>query len=61
MTGKTLRVSMVMETYPQEINGVAMTVSQLVGQLSIKGHHVELIRPNSLWNRPWHTMRRVLC
>ena len=45
MTGNTLRVSMVTETYPPEINGVAMTVSQLVGQLSGKGHHVELVRP----------------
>jgi hypothetical protein len=37
-----LRIAMVSETYPPEINGVAMTVSQLVGQLSTRGHHIEL-------------------
>jgi len=36
---------MVSETYPPEINGVAMTVSQLVRQLSVRGHHIELVRP----------------
>lgn len=45
MTGKRLRVSMVTETYPPEINGVAMTVSQLVGQLAARGNLVELVRP----------------
>ncbi len=45
MTGETLRISMVTETYPPEINGVAMTVAQLVGQLSARGHLVELVRP----------------
>jgi glycosyltransferase involved in cell wall biosynthesis len=43
--GKALRISMVTETYPPEINGVAMTLSQLAGQLASKGHHVQLVRP----------------
>lgn len=45
MTGKALRVSMVSETFPPEINGVAMTVSQLVRQLGRRGHTVQLVRP----------------
>lgn len=42
---KALQVSMVSETYPPEINGVAMTVSQLVTQLVQRGHLVQLVRP----------------
>jgi hypothetical protein len=33
VSARALRVSMVSETFPPEINGVAMTVSQLVAQL----------------------------
>jgi glycosyltransferase involved in cell wall biosynthesis len=42
---KAFRVSIVSETYPPEINGVAMTVSQLVGQLRRNGNRVQLVRP----------------
>lgn len=40
-----LRVSMVTETYPPEINGVAMTLSRLVEGMLSAGHDVELVRP----------------
>jgi glycosyltransferase involved in cell wall biosynthesis len=40
-----LRVAMLTETYPPEINGVAVTVSHLVQGLLRHGHHVQLIRP----------------
>jgi glycosyltransferase involved in cell wall biosynthesis len=40
-----LRLAIVTETYPPEINGVAMTLSRLVDGLRRRGHHVQLIRP----------------
>jgi glycosyltransferase involved in cell wall biosynthesis len=43
--GKALRICLVTETYPPEINGVAMTLSQLVAQLAGKGHTLQLVRP----------------
>jgi glycosyltransferase involved in cell wall biosynthesis len=43
--GKALRISLVTETFPPEINGVAMTLSQLSEQLGRKGHRLQLVRP----------------
>ena len=40
-----LRVAMVTETYPPEVNGVAFTLSRLVTGLLQANHHVTLIRP----------------
>lgn len=40
-----LRVAVVTETYPPEINGVAMTSGRLVEGLLQRGAHVQLIRP----------------
>ena len=40
-----LRVSLVSETYPPEINGVAMTIGRIVAGLQSRGHQVQLIRP----------------
>lgn len=40
-----LRLAVVTETYPPEVNGVAMTVAQLVTGLQARGHHIQLIRP----------------
>ncbi len=40
-----LRVAMLTETYPPEINGVAVTVAHLVQGLLRHGHRVQLIRP----------------
>ena len=33
------------ETYPPEINGVAMTLHRISGELAIQGHHVSVVRP----------------
>lgn len=44
MRGK-LRVAVVTETYPPEINGVARTVGLMVDALLARGHEVHLIRP----------------
>lgn len=49
MTGATerkiLRVGVVTETYPPEINGVANTMRHLVEGLEQRGHRVHLVRP----------------
>ena len=42
---KALRILFVTETYPPEINGVAMTTSRLVDGLRRRGHWVGLVRP----------------
>ncbi len=40
-----LRIALVTETYPPEINGVAMTLGRLVEGLQVRNHQVHLIRP----------------
>lgn len=40
-----MRVAIVTETYPPEINGVALTVQSLAHGLQGRGHRVQLIRP----------------
>ncbi len=40
-----LRIAVVTETWPPEVNGVALTLSKLVQQLSLKQHAIQLIRP----------------
>jgi glycosyltransferase involved in cell wall biosynthesis len=42
---RKMRVAMVTETYPPEINGVAMTMGRIVAGLQAHGHTVQLIRP----------------
>lgn len=49
-TQQHLRVSLVTETYPPEINGVAMTVGRIVNGLIQQGHSVQVIRPKQDWN-----------
>jgi len=44
LTTSPLRIAVVTETYPPEINGVAMTISRMVEGLR-RQHVVELIRP----------------
>lgn len=41
----SLRVAVVTETYPPDINGVAHTISILVNGLRERGHEITLIRP----------------
>jgi glycosyltransferase involved in cell wall biosynthesis len=40
-----MRIAVVTETYPPEINGVALTVRGFVDQLTRLGHAVQLVRP----------------
>ena len=42
---RRLRVAVVTETYPPEINGVAMTIGRMVRALQQRDHQVQLIRP----------------
>ena len=40
-----MRIAYVTETYPPELNGVALTVERTVKHLRDRGHELELIRP----------------
>jgi glycosyltransferase involved in cell wall biosynthesis len=44
-TSRSLRVAIVTETYPPEINGVAMTIGRMVAGLQNRQHQVQLVRP----------------
>ena len=41
---RRLRIGIVTETYPPEINGVALTVARWIAGLRQRGHHLQLIR-----------------
>ncbi len=41
----SIAIAFVTETFPPEVNGVAMTVGRLVGGLRERGHRVSVIRP----------------
>lgn len=45
-----MRWMLITETFPPEVNGVAMTLSKLVDGLIAHGHEVHIIRPS----RGWH-------
>jgi len=40
-----LRIAVVTETFPPEVNGVAMTLGRIVDGLIRRGHIIQLIRP----------------
>lgn len=42
---RKLRIAVVTETYPPEINGVAMTIGRVVAGLRQREHAVQLVRP----------------
>lgn len=42
---RQLRIAIVTETYPPEVNGVAMTTGRIVDGLLRQGHEVQLVRP----------------
>ena len=41
---KPIRLAVVSETYPPDINGVAMSLSRLIGGLLERGHCIDLYR-----------------
>ncbi len=42
---RNLRIAVVTETYPPEVNGVARTVQRMVQGLLARGHRIDLFRP----------------
>jgi glycosyltransferase involved in cell wall biosynthesis len=42
---RPLRIAVVTETYPPEVNGVARTIGVMVEGLRVRGHAIQLIRP----------------
>jgi glycosyltransferase involved in cell wall biosynthesis len=42
---KFLRIAVVTETWPPEVNGVAMTLSKLIHHLGQRQHTIQLVRP----------------
>ena len=40
-----MRIAMVTETYPPEVNGVARTIGLMAEGLQRRGHSIELVRP----------------
>lgn len=40
-----MKLALVTETFPPEVNGVAMTLNRLASGLAARGHEVEVIRP----------------
>jgi len=49
-----LRIAVVTETYPPEINGVALTLQRVVDGLRERGHMVQLVRPRQPSEAPPH-------
>lgn len=49
---KPLRILLITETYPPEINGVAMTTQRLVEGLRARGHWVGVVRPRQCHEPP---------
>jgi glycosyltransferase involved in cell wall biosynthesis len=44
-TQRFLRIAVVTETWPPEVNGVAVTLSKLIHHLGLRHHTIQLIRP----------------
>ncbi|HZA94938.1 MAG TPA: glycosyltransferase, partial [Burkholderiaceae bacterium] len=45
MLASTVRLAYVTETYPPELNGVALTAERFVSGLRARGHAIDLVRP----------------
>ncbi|MBF8779492.1 glycosyltransferase family 1 protein [Pseudomonas fulva] len=52
MSTPVLRITLVSETFPPEINGVANTLGRLSDGLRQRGHQIELIRPRQPSDEP---------
>lgn len=44
-SAQAMRIAIVTETYPPEVNGVALTVARAAGYLRGRGYEIELVRP----------------
>lgn len=54
-THRSLRLAVVTETYPPEVNGVAVTVARLIEGLLLRGHEIDLVRPRQSLRAPQAT------
>lgn len=54
-THRSLRLAVVTETYPPEVNGVALTVARLIEGLLLRGHEIDLVRPRQSLRAPQAT------
>lgn len=45
LDGRRLRIAVVTETYPPEVNGVAVTIGRIIDGLQHRQHQIQLIRP----------------
>src|SRR5919106_6342430 len=52
-----MRIAMVTETYPPEVNGVARTIGLMAEGLERRGHSIQLVRPRQ--NGHDHAVNRV--
>lgn len=53
----TVKVAIVTETYPPEVNGVASTIARFIEGLEVLGHEITLIRPRQgLKDKPKNEM-----
>ncbi len=50
-TSYPLHISLVTETYPPEVNGVAMTLGKLATGLAARGHRLRIVRPRQKHER----------
>lgn len=62
---RSLRLAVVTETYPPEVNGVALTAARFVEELRRRHHAIQLIRPRQAADEssrvpgpPWDTLTR---
>jgi len=51
MARRSLSIALVTETYPPEVNGVAMTLGRLVAGIAARGHRVRIVRPRQRHER----------
>ena len=62
MSASTLHITLISETFPPEINGVANTLWRLSEGLRLRGHRVELVRPRQAGDAPGGSdERQLLC
>ena len=62
MNTPALRITLVSETFPPEINGVANTLGRLSEGLRQRGHEIEVVRPRQAGEAPLHNdPNLVLC
>lgn len=57
----SLRIALVTETFPPEVNGVAMTIGRMADGLRRRGHAVQIIRPRQAADQGGDGQGHVLC